>query len=241
MSENVQVLRSRLRGLSTTLRGLEDQRTALRDERLTQLQVAMQHRATIREASEASGLSRAYLHKIGMHEHRGAGDDATAREAALEQARDCRRRLDELDDGAVLREERDGLIRTLHDELLPPGGKHSRRQRAEVSGMIAEDTGLTGERVRLILRGGAHAPATPPIVTAQPSEVIESLQQAIMDGRPGTPAVWMHRGVEVTVYGQSRQNMDAPTPWAVITVAGQMGVFTSWDQVIAAAEERAAA
>lgn len=238
MSANVQVLRSRLRDLSTTLRGLETKRLELREEQLAHLQRAMQNRATIREAVDASGLSRAYLHRIGMHEHRGTGDDVDARTTALGRAAESRRRIEELDDGADLREERDQVIRSLHQELAG-AEKLSRRRRAEISALLVEDSGLTGERVRMILQATDTKPKTP---AAQVSrvELVDELLQAVRDRQPGTKAVWMHRGVEVTVYGQAAYKMDAPTPWAVITVDGRIRAFTSWEQIIDAAEEVAA-
>ncbi len=239
MNANVQVLRSRLRDLSTTLRGLETQRQELREQQLTQLQRAMQNRATIREAVDASGLSRAYLHRIEMHEHRGAGDDVDARTTALAQAADCRRRIEDLDDGAELRVERDQVIRTLHQELAGTE-KLSRRRRAEISALLVEDSGLTGERVRMILQATDTARKMPAAAEASRVELVDALLQTVRDRQPGTKAIWMHHGVEVTVYGQAAYKMEAPTPWAVITVDGRIRAFTSWDQVIDAAEEAAA-
>jgi len=61
---------------------------------------------------------------------------------------------------------------------------------------------------------------------------IDELLDAIVAARPGSPAVWSFRGVEVTVYGQRRWDLDTPTPWATITIAGRIRPIHTWVQIL---------
>jgi hypothetical protein len=69
---------------------------------------------------------------------------------------------------------------------------------------------------------------------------VDELTATIADTRPGHEAVWEHRGVTVTVYGQARYALEQPTPWAVIKLDGRQRPFHTWEQVIIAAEDLAA-
>ena len=140
MSIDTTALRSRLRGLSATLKKNDDQQRALREEQLEQLRVALEHRGTVDEAAKASGRSRAYLHKIGLHRQRGSVDDQATHDAALSRAAKIRRQLAQLEQDAVdVRGERDQVMRELKPVM----------NTAE----IATDAGISGERARLILQG----------------------------------------------------------------------------------------
>ena len=139
MSIDTTALRSRLRGLSATLKKNDEKQRELRVEQLEQLRTALAHRGTISEAARASGLSRAYLHKIELHLQRGSVDAPEIHAAALARAEEIRRPIAKLEQKAVdARAERDGIIR----ELGP----------AMSTADIAADAGITGERARIILQ-----------------------------------------------------------------------------------------
>src|SRR5690606_37487317 len=114
MSIDMTALRSRLRGLSATLKKNDEQQRELRIEQLEQLRTALAHRGTISEAARASGLSRAYLHKIELHLQRGSTDAPEILTSALARAEEIRRQLEQLDQAAAAeRAERDDVIREL--------------------------------------------------------------------------------------------------------------------------------
>lgn len=139
MSIDTTALRSRLRGLSATLKKNDEQQRELRVEQLERLRTTLAHRGTISEAARASGLSRAYLHKIELHLQRGSIDAPEIHGAALARAEEIRRQIATLEQEAmVARAERDAVIR----KLAP----------AMSTAEIAADAGITGERARIILQ-----------------------------------------------------------------------------------------
>lgn len=154
MNISTPALRSRLRGLSATLQDIDDEQRTLRDEQLEQLRIALAHCGTIKEASEASGLSRAYLHRIEMHLHRGPTPAPATHSGALARAAEIRARLEQLGQASAdIRAQRDDAIRDLAKSLNDEEGKGSAaRRRANLSAEIASDAGLTAERVRIILQ-----------------------------------------------------------------------------------------
>ena len=144
MSIDTTALRSRLRGLSATLKKIDDQQRALREEQLKQLRIALTHRGTIGEVAQASGLSRAYLHKIELHLQRGSVDDPATHDKAIARAGEIRDQIAQLEqEAADARAERDQVMR----ELGP----------AMSTAEIAADAGISGERARLILQQPAKA------------------------------------------------------------------------------------
>ena len=139
MSIDTIALRSRLRGLSATLKNIDDEQRTLREEQLEQLRIALAHRGTIGEVAQASGLSRAYLHKIELHLQRGSIDDTAIHDRAIARAGEIREAIAQLEqDAGDARAERDQVIR----ELGP----------AMSTAEIAKDAGISGERARLILQ-----------------------------------------------------------------------------------------
>ena len=139
MSTDTPALRSRLRDLSATLKKNAEQQRELRVEQLDQLRTALAHRGTISEAARASGLSRAYLHKIELHLQRGSVDAPEIHAAALARAEEIRRQIAKLEQKAVdARAKRDPVIREL--------------RLAMSTADIAADAGITGERARIILQ-----------------------------------------------------------------------------------------
>lgn len=68
-------------------------------------------------------------------------------------------------------------------------------------------------------------------------DLVDELTTAIARSRPGHETVWAYRGIQVTVYGQARNALEQPTPWAVIKVDGRQRAFFTWEQVILAAED----
>ncbi len=139
MSIDTTALRSRLRGLSATLKKNDERQREFRAEQLEQLRNALAHRGTISEAAQASGLSRAYLHKIELHLQRGSIDAPKIHDAALARAEEIRRQIMKLEQKAVeARAERDTIIRELGQAMS--------------TAEIAADAGITGERARIILQ-----------------------------------------------------------------------------------------
>lgn len=67
---------------------------------------------------------------------------------------------------------------------------------------------------------------------ASRAERIAELLDAITATRPGTTTNWVIDGVTVTVYGQRRYELEAPTPWAQITVNGRLVVVRTWEQLL---------
>lgn len=135
-------LRPRLRDIGATLKTIDDQQRALRDAQLEQLRIAVAHRGTVGEAARASGLSRAYLHRIDLHRQRGFTDAPELLAGALARAGTIRGRIDQLQqDAADLRAQRDPLIRELRSVMS--------------TAQIATDAGISGERTRLILQTAA--------------------------------------------------------------------------------------
>lgn len=144
MNTNTTALRSRLRGLSATLKKIDDEQRALREDQLEQMRIALAHRGTVGEAAKASGLSRAYLHKIELHLQRGSTNAPEIHDEAIARVDDIRRRIAALEEQAIsARTERDPLMREL-------GAVVSTAE-------LAVDAGISGERARLILRSTTKA------------------------------------------------------------------------------------
>ncbi|WP_152545463.1 hypothetical protein [Microbacterium sp. CH12i] len=49
---------------------------------------------------------------------------------------------------------------------------------------------------------------------------------------PGHTTTWTDQGIEVTVYGQRRYELNTPTPWAHITINGKIRAIRTWDQLL---------
>ncbi|MFH8253085.1 hypothetical protein ACH3VR_22145 [Microbacterium sp. B2969] len=144
MNIDTTALRSRLRGLSATLKKIDDEQRALREEQLEQLRIALAHRGTVGEVAQASGLSRAYLHKIGLHLQRRSVDDPQTHDKAIARAGEIREEIAQLEqDAGNARAERDQVIRELGTTMS--------------TAEIAKEAGISGERARLILQDAGKA------------------------------------------------------------------------------------
>lgn len=128
--------RARIRELRDSLAARAEQRRAAQAGRLEAASAAAGAGATIRDIVEATGLSRAYLHKVGIRagERLPGGDPATA----LEDARRIRDQLTELD---AADEKEKAERRRIALGLIDAGTEISEKE-------LAADAGVTAEWVR---------------------------------------------------------------------------------------------
>ena len=143
-------LRARLRELRDRIRSIEDHRRQLRLEQLEHARTALKNGATITTITEATGLSRAYLHREGLRsgDYRLSASDAesAARSAALEHAARIRDELGGADRGALdaassEKDERRQIIAALL-EVNPPTSQKD----------LADDAGVSKEWIRRLAK-----------------------------------------------------------------------------------------
>lgn len=128
--------RTQIRELRDRLAARTEQRRAAQAGRLEAAASAAAAGATIRDVVEATGLSRAYVHKVGIRAgDRQAGGDPRS---SLEEARRLRDLLTELD---TLDEREKAERRRIALELLDSGAEISEKE-------LAADAGVTAEWVR---------------------------------------------------------------------------------------------
>ncbi len=128
--------RTRIRELRDSLAARTEQRRAAQASRLEAAAAAAAAGATIRDIVEAAGISRAYLHKVGIRAgERSPGGDPTS---ALEETRRLREQLADLD--ATDESEKDER-RRIALELIDSGAGISEKE-------LAADAGVTAEWVR---------------------------------------------------------------------------------------------
>lgn len=128
--------REQLRALRDSIADRADQRRTAQTARLEQAQGAAAAGAAVREIVDATGLSRAWLHRAGIRA--GATKLPAEAAAALETAAEIRDRLAELD---AVDEQQKAERRRLALELLDAGSEISEKE-------LAADAGVTAEWVR---------------------------------------------------------------------------------------------
>jgi AraC-like DNA-binding protein len=126
--------RENLRAIRDRIRERAARRSAAQVRRLDSARAAIRAGATVRDVVDAAGLSRAYLHRLGIHAPQTPRSPAAG--AALDRARAARDELAQLDvDDSQEKAARRAIALELLDDGLPE------RE-------LAQDAGVTQEWVR---------------------------------------------------------------------------------------------